>query len=844
MRPLDGTVVLDLSTAPSGRFCARVLHDLGATVYRPSGLTPPVPDLPDEGRRAAATYALAEELYLDAGKHRVDLELEGEGLAAACRAADVIVETFKPGELARRGVDAEALTEAGAVVVSLTPFGQTGPRASWEATELTLQAYGGFLGLSGSPDREPVKVALEQMHLVSGRVAAFAALASLYARRNGGPGRQVDAAVVEVAASLPPFYIQQYTHAGAVMMRGPRVQPALDGRHLRTRDGYLCFATGGVQPFEMFSVLLADEALLDERFRTRSGRRAHAVDLDAIVERRVREYEGHDLFRRAMDLRIVAGVVQTLDDLLDCPHLKERGFFQALETPHGVIRIPGLGITSDAFAPPALAATERPATVPLRSGERPAPSGRAPAGQAPLAGVRVVAVEDYLFLPWATVQLAELGAEVIHVESRSRIANRQMGVYPHNRPGPRFWDEPSAYTSFERNKASLTLDLATPAGRDAFLRLAATADLVMENNRPGVMERLGLGYDVLARQNPRLIMMRCSGYGQSGPYRNAGAFARTIDVMSGLTHLTGYRDGQPVRANPSFMDMVSAWNNAGAAVAGLLHRERTGTGMCIDVAMYETGVSTVGTALVAHQLGVTLGRSGNCDLGMAPHGVYPTRNAERGTRNGTGDDNSALGDRWIAIAVRDDGEWTRLAAAIGEPWAADAGLRSLAGRWAARDRLDERLARWTAGQDAFDCEARLQAFGIPAAVVRDARDLVLDEHLRARGFFQWVQTPCADREFVSPHPGPPFHIEGHQSRDVASARMGEDNERVLRALGYDTAAIDGMARAGVIGDAPVLGAVEPPEPANLDRLGVSGTLRAVDEQHEAVIAAFWKETHP
>jgi len=410
---------------------------------------------------------------------------------------------------------------------------------------------------------------------------------------------------------------------------------------------------------------------------------------------------------------------------------------------------------------------------------------------------------------------------VIHVQSRTRLNNRMMGVYPENQPGEDFWNESSIFTSFERNKAALTLDLGTPAGRDAFLRLVTTADIVMENNRPGVMERLGLGDAVLAAANPRLIAVHCSGYGHSGPYRDAGAFARTIDAMSGLTDLTGYLNGEPLRANPSFMDMLGAWNNACAALLGLLERGRTGVGLSLDVSMYGTGVSAVGTALLARQLGASPERLGNRRLDLAPQGVYPCKGH----------------DRWIAVSVRDDDEWQRLAAAIGEPWAAAESHQHLRGRLAAHDHIDEQLAVWTAKQDRFDLEQRLQSLGLAAAVVRDARDIVTDEHLQARGFFQWVRTSSRRPAYVTPYPGLPLHLNGYEPGDGATVPLGADNERLLHELGYDAAAIAALCCQGVIGDRPVEGVLQRPGPANFVELMKTGAVARVDEDYERRIAA-------
>jgi crotonobetainyl-CoA:carnitine CoA-transferase CaiB-like acyl-CoA transferase len=827
MTALDGLLVFDLGDAPSGRFAARIFADYGARVIR---LVAPRDG--DDLSEAERVYARAADLYLDAGKEIVVVDAEAPAGVAAVRdafaRADVVIETLPPGTLAALGIDVwEVLAHRrGLVLTSITPYGQDGPRATWKGSELTLQAAGGFLTLSGDPRREPVQAALDQVHLTGGRVAAVATLAAMLGTPCDATGRWIDVALVEVAASLPPFHIQQYTHTGAIAGRGPEREPPLDGQHVATADGFVTFATGA-SPFELFSVLLDDPTLMDARFHTPAGRVAHQADLEEIVRRRAGGMTSRQIFDRALGLGIVAGIVQTPRDLLDCPQLTARGYFRPLPEGGRTLRFPGLGINSPDLPPRPLDGSTAEDGRQPRTASPPA-AAPSPDPRRPLAGVNVLAFEDVLALPWATVQLARLGATVTRIESRVRIQARHWGVYPDNEPGEEFWNEGGNFCSFYRNKRSVALDLSDRRAAAAVLALAEGADIVVDNFRPGVMERLGLGAGALHARNPALIVVHCSGYGASGPYARMGAFARTIDAMSGLSDLTGYEDGPPVRANPSYMDMVSAWNIAAACLLGLHRRRRTGCGLVIDHSMYEAGVSTVGPALLAAQLGTAWpGRQGNGHVRHVPQGIYP-----------------CAGGRCIAITVAAEDEWQRLADLAGQPWQADPRFAHRRVRQAHRRDLNDLIARWTAAQDAFALERRLQDAGIAAAVVRDARDLLLDEQLRARRFFEWIRTPTDRIDYVRPYAGSPFRFVGEPVRHGIAARMGADNEAVLTGdgkVGVDE--LREMATAGIVGQAPVAGVTERPRPLDIEAMRRRLVLAGHDPSYGTIVAGLYRESH-
>ncbi|MFN3974660.1 MAG: CaiB/BaiF CoA transferase family protein [Dehalococcoidia bacterium] len=409
----------------------------------------------------------------------------------------------------------------------------------------------------------------------------------------------------------------------------------------------------------------------------------------------------------------------------------------------------------------------------------------------PLQGVRILTVEDYLQLPWATVILADMGAEVIRVESLARGETRTMGPYPDNRPGQRFWDQGGIHHLWNRNKMSLTLDLARPEGVDAFKRLVAISDVVAENNRAGVMERFGLDYDTLRQIRPDIIMLRTTGYGQTGAWRRYGAFARTVDAVAGLSHLTGYKGGPPVRANLSYMDITAAWNNALVVLMALHYRRRTGKGTFIDMSMYETGVSCIGVALLEYQASGTYPqRMGNAHRWMVPHGCYPC----------------AGEDEWVTICVRSEQEWAQLCHVMGRPdLISDPRFATYSARWANQEALDAIVEQWTRTLDKRTVMHRLQERGVPAGAVFHARDLLTDPHFRERGFFErYTHPPEVEGVGTRVYPGRPYRFSRSQGSIRFIARLGEHNYAVLgNLLGMEETAIAQMEREGVIGNTPV-----------------------------------------
>ena len=407
-----------------------------------------------------------------------------------------------------------------------------------------------------------------------------------------------------------------------------------------------------------------------------------------------------------------------------------------------------------------------------------------------LEGVRVLTLEQVHALPWGTSFLADLGAQVIRVESSAHLQDRKAGPFPDGRPSQEWWNEGGNLAYFgTRNKQSLCMDVATPQGKETFLKLAKNCDIVTDNFRPGTMERFGFDHESLAKLNPKIITLSSSAYGYTGPWRRAGSRARTVDATCGMSYLTGYEDGPSYRASNNYMDHSVGNNVAYALLLALYQRNKTGEGMRIDLTMQETGVSAIGPAILETQRGITRSRLGCGHLWKSPHNVFPCRGS----------------DRWIAIAVSTDEEWQRLQKAMDEPlWAADSRFETAQGRWNHRHHLGDLLSEWTQTQDDQELMNHLQSNGVAAGAVLTAEDLVANPHLGERGYIEEFENVNAPQAGPRKYAGRPFRMEGVSFAIRHVAALGEHNVETLRDVaGLSDDEITTLANEGIISTQPL-----------------------------------------
>ena len=403
----------------------------------------------------------------------------------------------------------------------------------------------------------------------------------------------------------------------------------------------------------------------------------------------------------------------------------------------------------------------------------------------PLEGIKVLTLEQVHALPWGTSFLADLGAQVIRIESVDHMQDRKAGPFPNGKAGPEWWNEGANLAYFgTRNKQSLCLQVTQPAGKAVFLKLVKNCDVVTDNFRPGTMRRLGFDHESLAQINPRIITLSSTAFGHSGPWSRAGSRARTVDSVCGMSYLTGFEGGPSQRASNNYMDHSTGNNAAFALLLALYRRKRTGKGMRVDLSMQETGVSCIGPAILEAQRGIARPRLGCSHLWKSPHNIYAC----------------AGNDRWIAIAVSSDAEWAALKQAMGAPaWSQDARYGSVKGRWQHRHELDKNISQWTAQQDDKELATRLQAQGVRAGAVLTAADLVNDPQLKHRGFLQEIERAGGRRTYA----GRPFRLPGVSMAIRHIADLGEHNEIVLREVaGLSDDEILALAKEGVISNRP------------------------------------------
>ncbi|MEU7853231.1 CoA transferase [Nonomuraea sp. NPDC049141] len=825
---------------------ARLLVGLGADVVRVE-------------RSPAPALSRAETLHWHAGKRVVGVPESPGALDRLVEQADVVIESGPLDQLlgVRAGADTASRTKdgtqggagdgtqggagdgtqggagdsagagdrtrdgavsrwPGVVHVVVTPFGTTGPRRSWRADDLVAAAAGGMAWLGGQPGQPPKPPPREQATQLAGAHAAIAALLGVIARDRTGLGQLIDISVQEAVAATLETAAISWIHAGRYPSRNGGVYEHVAHRVFRAADGHVAGGYSGSD--RMWTDLLAwmaesgeaedltEEKWSDPVFRWRG--RAH---VDEIVARFAAKRSAAFIAAEGRARALPWAEVATADRLPANPQLTERAFFT---------RILGEGLPRDGvtdvgfpFAAPGLPRpvrlseplpadaetpwqTSRPRGVREGSGGRLLAGGSSDgSGARSLAGIRVLDLTWVLAGPYATKTLAEHGADIIKIESRHRQDPTRFAPSMRLRPEAGF-DDSGYFINFNREKRGVALNLRTEPGREVLRRLVAECDVVIENFSPGVLDRWGLSYDRMAELNPGVILVSMAGVGQSGPWRDAVTFADTLAAMSGLTSETADPGEEPQGLTFGLGDMVAA----NSAVLAVLDMIAAGRGGHVDLSQLESMAASMGPAVLETELGDSRTDSRtaaqpNRHPRMVPHGVYPTR----------GD------DRWIALAVRGDAEWRRLAEHAGLPRSASAGLSEPASaglpvsasagleeRRGHEDEIDAALAAWCAEHDGESLAAELQGLGIAAAVVATGRDLVeADEHLAARDFY-----PVLEHALAGPvrHEGIVVRMSATPGALTAPAPLlGQHTDAVLKGLlGMDDDELSRLREAGVL----------------------------------------------
>lgn len=392
----------------------------------------------------------------------------------------------------------------------------------------------------------------------------------------------------------------------------------------------------------------------------------------------------------------------------------------------------------------------------------------------PLAGLKVVELGQLIAGPFAAKTLADFGADVIKIEApRTGDPLRKWRLL---KDGTSVWWQVQS-----RNKRSVALDLRQAEAQEIVRKLAADADVLIENFRPGAMEGWGLGPDELLALNPRLIMLRISGYGQTGPYRDRPGFGVVAEAMSGLRHLTGEPGRVPVRVGVSIGDTLAALHGVIGILLALQHRHTSGKGQVVDVALYEAVFNCMESLLPEYSaFGAVRGPAGSALPGIAPSNAYRCSDGAYALIAGNGD---SIFKRLMTVMNRAD-------------LASDPALADNAGRVARVQEIDEAIGQWTAGLTVDGVLAALETADVPAGKIYTVADIAADPHYAARGMLQTVQMDDGS-ELAVPGFVPKLSATPGSQRRNAPA-LGQDTDAVLREVGLTEAQIAALRQRGVV----------------------------------------------
>ena len=827
-QPLAGISVVELAEGVAGPYTGKLLADFGADVVK---VEPPGGDRARRAgpfpRSAHGEPADPEQgalfLHLNTNKRSVVAASDDEVIEALVSRADIVIRSSAEPSL-------EWLRAAGpgAVVLSVTSFGLSGPYAGYQGEEIVHLALGGPMSASGNPEREPVKMGGAIGQYQCGTVGAVAALAALAVAEQSGQGVHVDLSNVDTqvgSIDRRMTYLLYAAYRGENVNRvgGYAVSP-FPGGCRPTADGHVQVSTLMNWIPRMLAVL--DDPDMAALYTDPAW--LFNADLPDQADAQLLSWTLTRARQEAMEQAQAGGwpitAVNRPIDVLSDKHFAERGFFVPVTHPvAGQFRQPGAPIrlddgwrlrraapTLDQHGPEIrteISASSGPPRAPKPLAPKAATSSPAsPEQPLPLAGVRVLDMTVVWAGPFATCILGDLGADIVRVDNPYIFPSATRGVmarppkeivpilggifggYPDGDPGPRPWNRMALFNAHARNKRSVTLDARKPLGRETFLRLIEHCDVMIENNSIELLAKLGLDWDTLHDRNPRLILLRMPSVGLSGPYQNFLGFGVNFEALCGLAAIRGYADADLSELDAVYhMDAASGSAGAFATLMALRRRAESGIGELIELSQSENMLQHIGELLIdAERSGVEHTTLGNRHPRRAPQGCYPCQ----------GD------DAWVVVSVGPD-QWPALAAAAQHPeWAHDERFSTEAARQIHHDEADQLISAWTANLTSYEVFHRCQAHGVPAAPVLHELEAVADPHLQARGMFR---LNGSDETGQYLHPTHLWRWDGPPLRWDRLPVMGGDNEAVLKGVvglsdhEYDALVQDGHISGDYLG---------------------------------------------
>ena len=808
---LRGLRVLEVGSGAAVAYAGKLFADFGAEVIKVEPLEGDawrqMPPLVAPHPGMAPESALFA--WLNTNKHSVTADAtqpaDQAWLGALARSCDVVLDARALSQglsalqqpLWKWGQAAGVSTPA-PMGVDFTWFGDSGTYQDFVATDATCRALAGAVHGSGPVEGAPHMPHDVHTGIVAG-LGAFSVAVAAWLGRAQGSRRYVlsvhEAAfsVVEMEAGLA----QDNTHAPRLgVNRFCSTHPA---SILQTSDGWIGIFTNTLAQWAgLCDAIGRPELGSDPRFFSGPDRMAHADLIDALLQQVFPTRSTQEWFALLTAHKHPAVIVPTMEQLLAQSVHRERQAFvpvalgdaqwegpvlpQRLGAAGPLLggRAPLLGADNARYRAAGMVRAAQPAQE--AAAATPAPTG----GGLPLAGVRVVDLTMGWAGPFATRMLADLGAEVIKVESASYPDWWRGANYTEEFYRERLYEKKSNFNLMNRGKLGITLDLTQAEGKRLLKELVRSADAVVENYSAEVLPKLGLDYAALRQVNPRLLMLSMPAFGLDNAWSNTRAYGGTREQASGLPLYTGHADGPPAMTSYAYGDPMGGFNASAALVLGLLVQQATGQGQHINMSQVEGMLPLTAPFLVAQSLtGAAPERQGNHHPVHAPHGCYPC----------------AGHDAWLVLSVESDAQWQALCQVLGRSdWAADAALAHADGRRAQQAVLDAGIAQWTRARSDDAAMQALQRARVPAGAVRTLPQLLEDTHLHRRGFWRTVERPFVGRYTSSTT----IFRENGQPMPMprVAPTLGEHTQEVLaRLLQLTPAELQALEDAGVTGSA-------------------------------------------
>ncbi|HVM63455.1 MAG TPA: CoA transferase [Acidimicrobiales bacterium] len=722
--PLAGLRVVDL-TVERGELCARLLADLGADVVKvePPGGSP-ARQLPPRHGGVSLWWALR-----NAGKRSVVLDLPAETarLDTLLAASDVLVVSAGAGEAA---VDVVAAHRAHPhlVVTAIAPYGLVGPWAGRRATDGVLATTGTITWKAGTPDREPLMPPASFVDDSTSVTFAFATLCALWQREPHGAGQLLDCSQNEAIANMSDWALANNSvrQACGEPVREVRAGSGPVWPSLRCADGFVRVVILAPRQWRAMRAWLGEpDYLQDPELDSLPGRLGiSATVINPLIEELFATMTMAEIAAEAQRRGIVCTPLASPADVMAGEHFIARRSLVDMQlgpgvrgpVPSGFLELDGCRVGP--LRPPPGVGEHTDEVFADLGGARPAPSA-APSPELPLRGTRVADFGHGGVGVEAGKLLAEYGADVIKVESRTYPDFIRVASGSEMSP---------SFASANRSKRGFGANAKTADGHRVLVRLIGTCDVVIENSTTGVMDELGLGYDALRGEHPGLVMVSSQLMGASGPWAQFRGYGPSTRAAGGLEVLWDYGgDRAPAGSSSIFPDQLCGRIGALGAVAALIGRRRSGRGAHIEVAQVETTIGIVAEAFTKEALEPgSVHACGNRRERGVPWGVFRCAGEEQ----------------WAAITCRDDAEWAALVEAMGRPsWAMGEELARAAGRATRAAEVEAGVGRWAAGLARDDVVARCQAARVPAGELLTPLESIANEHYLARGFRVDVPQP-------------------------------------------------------------------------------------------------------